>query len=280
MAVERRARAKINLALHVTGLRADGYHLLDSLVAFADFGDTIRVQHSDGMSLSISGPMAADLPAPGDNLVLRAARLFGTDLGASIHLTKRLPVASGIGGGSADAAATLLALSALWSLPLPSAEAILSLGADVPVCLSGHPARMRGIGEKVEPLGTPLPPAWLVLTNPGVAVSTSAIFRMLAQKTNPALPGTLGPWSDLAALAQFLNALRNDLSPPACALAPVIAEALADLAAQADCACARMSGSGATCFGLFPTEAAAIAAAESLNRTHPKWWTRSALLSR
>ena len=280
MAVERLARAKINLALHVTGQRADGYHLLDSLVAFAEIGDPVRVEPSDRLSLTIDGAMAAGLPVTDHNLTLRAARLFGTELGAAIRLTKRLPVASGIGGGSADAAATLLALSALWSRPLPSPEAILSLGADVPVCLAGHPARMRGIGERVEPLATPLPPAWLVLTNPGVAVSTPAIFRMLAEKTNPGLPDILGPWPDLAALARFLNAQRNDLSPPACALAPVIAEALAGLADQPGCACARMSGSGATCFGLFPSQAVATAAVGALRRARPTWWTISAALAR
>ena len=280
MAVERLARAKINLALHVTGQREDGYHLLDSLVAFAEIGDTVRVARADSLSLTTSGPMAAGLPVGDANLVLRAARLFGADLGAAIHLTKRLPIASGIGGGSADAAAALLALSDLWSLPLPPPEAILTLGADVPVCLSGRPARMQGIGEIVTRLGAPLPDAWLVLTNPGVAVATPLIFRTLTHKTNPPLPESLGPWPDLSALAQVLKAQRNDLSPPACALEPVILEALADLVAQPDCALARMSGSGATCFGLFPSGPAAEAAAKALRRRHPDWWTASAALSR
>jgi 4-diphosphocytidyl-2-C-methyl-D-erythritol kinase len=280
MAVERLARAKINLALHVTGQRSDGYHLLDSLVAFADIGDTVRVAPADGLRLTIEGPMASDLPVTEDNLVLRAARLFPGHLGAAIHLTKRLPIASGIGGGSADAAATLLALSDLWSLPLPPPEAILTLGADVPVCLSGRPAHMRGIGEIVEPLSAPLPPAWLVLANPGVAVSTPAIFRALTHKTSPPLTELPGSWPDVRALAQFLSAQRNDLAPAACALAPVITETLTALAATPGCALARMSGSGATCFGLFASEAAAKTAAEVLRRAHPNWWTASASLSR
>ncbi len=279
MAVERLARAKINLALHVTGQRGDGYHLLDSLVAFAETGDTVRVEAAGCLSLTIDGPMASGLPVTDDNLVLRAARLFGVSHGAHIHLTKRLPIASGIGGGSADAAAALLALSDLWSLPLPPPETVLTLGADVPVCLSGRPARMQGIGEVVTPLTAPLPPAWAVLTNPGVAVSTPAIFRALAQKSNSALPETLGPWPDLSAFAQFLTAQRNDLAPPACALEPVITDVLTALTAQPGCALARMSGSGATCFGLFPSEPAANAAAEGLRRAHPGWWTTSARLS-
>jgi 4-diphosphocytidyl-2-C-methyl-D-erythritol kinase len=279
MAVERLARAKINLALHVTGQRADGYHLLDSLVAFAEIGDTLRVESAEGLSLSIDGPMAASLPASDDNLVLRAARLFGAGLGAHIRLTKRLPVASGIGGGSADAAATLLALAELWSLPLPPPEAILSLGADVPVCLGGRAARMRGIGDKVTPLAAPLPPAWAVLTNPGVAVSTPAIFRALTCKTNAPLPAVLGPWPDLAALASALSEQRNDLAPPACALEPPIPAALAALSAQAGCALARMSGSGATCFGLFADPSEAESAAEALRRACPLWWTVATRLS-
>ena len=280
MAADRLARAKINLALHITGQRGDGYHLLDSLVAFAELGDTLRVEPQDGLRLTITGPMAAGLPVTDDNLVLRAARLFGPGPGAHIHLTKRLPVASGIGGGSADAAATLLALSDLWARPLPPPEAIVTLGADVPVCLSGRPARMQGVGEIVTPLTAPLPEGWTVMTNPGVQVSTPAIFRALTRKTNPPLPDRLGPWRDLADLAQFLTHQRNDLAPPASALEKVITTALAALSAQAGCALARMSGSGATCFGLFVTEAAAEAAAGALRRAHPGWWTVSARLSR
>jgi 4-diphosphocytidyl-2-C-methyl-D-erythritol kinase len=279
MAVDRLARAKINLSLHVTGQRADGYHLLDSLVAFAEVGDMVSVASADRLSLTIDGPMAASLPVTEDNLVLRAARLLAPDRGAAIRLTKSLPVASGIGGGSADAAATLLALSELWSMPLPAPAAILGLGADVPVCLAGQAARMQGIGEIVTPLDRPLPAGWLALVNPGVAVSTPAIFRNLTSKTNPGLPDSLGPWPDLASLAAFLSHQRNDLAAPAAALAPEISVALADLTTRPGCLLARMSGSGATCFGLFAAETEARTAAAALAGSHPTWWSAAARLA-
>ncbi len=287
MAVERPARAKINLALHVTGRRPDGYHMLDLLVAFAEVGDTIAAETAERLSLTIDGPMAAesaglsaDLSAGADNLVLRAARLIGPDRTAAIRLTKRLPVASGIGGGSADAAATLLALADLWSLPLPAPGDILSLGADVPVCLSGRPARMRGIGEIVKPLAAPLPPVWLVLANPGVAIPTPAVFAALTRRDNPALPEVLPAFPDAAALASFLATQRNDLAAPATALEPVIAATLAALSAQPGCLLARMSGSGATCFALFAAPAPAEAAAAAIRRSEPRWWTIATPLAR
>lgn len=278
MAVERLARAKLNLALHVTGRRADGYHLLDSLVAFADLGDGIRVEPAPDLRLTIDGPMAAGLSAAEDNLVLRAARLMGAGRGAAIRLTKRLPVASGIGGGSADAAATLSALAELWGVPLPDPEAVLSLGADVPVCLGGLPARMQGIGEVVTPLATPLPPAALVLANPGVAVSTPEIFRRLTRRDNAPLPASLPRCADLGQLADFLSAQRNDLQPPAEALAPEIGTVIAALATQPGARIARMSGSGATCFALFDTRAEADAAAAWLRQAQPGWWVQAGML--
>lgn len=276
MVVERLARAKVNLALHVTGQRGDGYHLLDSLVCFAEVGDRIAVQPAERLGLTIDGPMAPGLPVSEDNLVLRAARVLAPDRAAAIRLTKVLPVSSGIGGGSADAAATLQALSALWDLPLPAPQAVLGLGADVPVCLAGRPARMRGIGEVVEPLAQPLPKGWLVLVNPGVAVSTPSIFKGLICKENPPMTGDLA-WPDLAGLARWLGAQRNDLMPPALDLEPKIAKVVAGLSAQEGCLIARMSGSGATCFGLFAQEAAARAAAAALAR--PDWWSVAARIS-
>jgi 4-diphosphocytidyl-2-C-methyl-D-erythritol kinase len=150
--VQRIARAKVNLALHVVGRRADGYHLLDSLVAFADFGDVVTVEPAPSLSLSITGPMAAGLSAGSDNLVLKAAQMLGSPLGAAITLEKRLPIASGIGGGSADAAATMQALGALWGCALPDAGQVLALGADVPVCLAGQSCRMAGIGDQISPI--------------------------------------------------------------------------------------------------------------------------------
>lgn len=272
MAVERLARAKINLALHVTGRRADGYHLLDSLVAFADLGDRVTVSSSDSLSLTLTGPMAAGLAAEPDNLVLRAARLMGC--GAAITLEKHLPIASGIGGGSADAAATLAALAELQGCDLPGPDAVLTLGADVPVCLDGRAARMRGIGEEITPVS--LPAGFIVLVNPGFGLATADVFRALTRRDNPELP-KMESWPDIAALAAYLARCRNDLEPPARALAPMIGTVVEALQAQAGCLIARMSGSGATCFGLFATQDAAEAAARALS-TEPLWWVRAAAL--
>lgn len=264
------APAKINLALHVTGRRADGYHLLDSLVVFAGVGDLVEAEPADDLSLSIGGPFGADLGAGPDNLVLRAAALLARNGdGAALRLTKRLPVASGIGGGSADAAATLRLLGRMWNAPPVSPEAALALGADVPVCLEGRPLRMSGIGERLAPFA---PPRFrMLLVNPGVELSTGAVFSRLARRDNPPLPQD-PPLPDAETLFAFLAAQRNDLQTPAEVAAPVIAEALAALAAQSGCGLARMSGSGATCFGLFAREAPMRAAALALRRARPGWW--------
>ncbi len=264
------AAAKVNLCLHVTGQRHDGYHLLDSLVVFASVGDRLTIESADDLDLTISGPQAANLPVSDDNLILRAARAFGGGRGAAIRLEKHLPVASGIGGGSADAAAALRGLSRLWGLPLPDAATVLGLGADVPVCLISRAVRMTGIGETLTPI-PPLPPAHLVLVNPGVGVSTPAVFRALPSKTNPPLPAP-PRFASLPDVVRWLVDQRNDLEPPALSLAPEIATAKSALAAQPGCLLARMSGSGATCFGLFETAAKAETAAESLRRNHPNWW--------
>ena len=246
------APAKLNLALHVTGRRADGYHLLDSLVCFADIGDRVTLTPGP-LSLTIDGPFAAGLAAEADNLCLRAARLAGGQ--AALHLHKTLPVASGIGGGSADAAAVLRGLARMGH-PLP--ERAERLGADVPVCLMGLPARMQGIGERLTPLPA-LPPLHLVLVNPGLAVPTPAIFAQLDRRDGAPLP-PIPAFLDAPALIGWLQGMRNDLQPPAIALAPVIAEVLQALDAQG-AQLARMSGSGATCFGLFPDAPRAAAAA-------------------
>jgi len=273
--VEEFAAAKVNLCLHVTGRAPDGYHLLDSLAVFAGVGDRVRVEPDEGLCLTVTGPGAAAVPAGADNLVLRAAALFGRT-GAAITLDKHLPAASGIGGGSADAAATLRALSRLWSVPLPDDDAILRLGADVPVCLASRPVRMRGVGERLTAL-PPLPPVWMVLANPGQSVSTPAVFAALTRRENPALPDvpTAG-WPDAAALVDWLRGTRNDLQDAAIGLAPGIEDCLAALAAQENCLLARMSGSGATCFGLFASLAGAKAAAAELAAGRPRWWVAAA----
>lgn len=267
--VEAFAPAKINLTLHVTGQRPDGYHLLDSLVAFADVGDTVRAEPADRLSLKIEGPFAHQLTPDEDNLVLRAARLLDPDRGAALTLIKRLPVASGIGGGSADAAAALRALSALWDLPLPEEDRLIPLGADVPVCLRPRLTRMRGIGEVLDRLG-PVPEFGLVLVNPGIEVLTPAVFKALAQKDNPPMDWSgQGPetWDGWIA---WLACQRNDLEAPAIALAPVIGTVLDALRALPGCRLARMSGSGATCFALF--DPGATIDAGPISQRHPDWW--------
>lgn len=262
------APAKVNLSLHVTGRRKDGYHLLDSVVVFTDAGD--RLDRVAQAGLRVSGPEGGGLSAGPDNLVTRAAQVMGAqDIG--LHLHKGLPVASGIGGGSADAAAALRLLARITERPLPPMADILALGADVPVCLAGTPCRMRGIGEGLTPL-PPLPPFWLVLVNPRVHVSTPQVFRALACANGSPMADTLPAWSDTASLITWLRAQRNDLEAPARALAPVISQVLRVLDAQHECALARMSGSGATCFGMFATEAAAQAAATRVQSLHPEWW--------
>jgi 4-diphosphocytidyl-2-C-methyl-D-erythritol kinase len=213
------------------------------------------------------------LPVTDDNLVLRAARAMGAT--AQITLHKVLPVSSGIGGGSADAAACLRALARLTGQALPGPDQVLALGADVPVCLAGTPARMTGIGEALGPV-PPLPAAWLVLANPGVAVSTPAIFRALARRDNAPMPANLPRLKTTADLAAFVAMQRNDLESPAIALQPVIAQVKTALTAQPGCLLARMSGSGATCFGLFADPLSANAAARALQAAQPGWWVADA----
>ena len=275
MPIAETAPAKVNLFLHVVGRRPDGYHLLDSLAVFPAVGDTLRAAPAEAFSLALEGPFGGALRAVPDNLVLRAARglaeLAGVRGGARLTLVKTLPVASGIGGGSADAAAALRLLGRLWGVA-PAAEALralaLRLGADVPVCLTGRPARMGGVGDVLSP-APDLPACGLVLVNPGVAVSTPDVFR--ARSGRFSAPAALpSGWLDAVAMARDLAALGNDLEPPAVTLCPVIGTVLAALRAAPGCLLARMSGSGATCFGLFADAVAAAAAAEGVRR--PGWW--------
>lgn len=254
------APAKLNLTLHVTGRRADGYHLLDSLVVFCDLGDVVTLAEGP-LALTVTGPFAAGLAAEPDNLCLRAARLAGRQV--SIALEKNLPVASGIGGGSADAAAVLRGLGA-------SPAGTEALGADVPVCMMGRPTRMRGLGEILDPLPA-LPALHLVLVNPGRGLATPAVFRALSRPDNPPMPDPLPAFPDAGALIAFLGDSRNDLQAPAISLMPEIGACL-DALKGSGALFARMSGSGATCFGLFPDAAAAGAARNAIARNWPKWW--------
>ena len=274
------APAKLNLWLHVTGRRADGYHELDSLVAFASVGDRLSLDPDAPLSLTLTGPFAGALS--GDNLVLAAARALARQAGrperGAFVLEKNLPVASGIGGGSADAAAALRLLARAWGIdPADPALAALalSLGADVPVCLAGRTLRMSGIGERLEP-GTTLTGTAVLLANPGRPVSTAAVFRARSGPYSEP-PGSMPPLS-AASLAEALRATRNDLEAPAVALEPAVGRTLERLGRLAGCRLARMSGSGATCFALFDDRPAAEAAAAALSAVEPGWWVAAATL--
>lgn len=278
------ARAKINLYLHVVGRRADGYHLLDSLIVFAETGDDIAVAPALELSMAIDGPFGAGLDAGPANLVMRAAHglreMAGADKGAAIRLQKNLPIASGIGGGSADAAATLRGLIGLWRIK-PDRAALSrlaeSLGADVPVCLDGHPSFVGGTGEDIRPAGQ-LPPAHLLLVNPLVETPTPAVFK--ARRGDFSKPARWDRPPDSAHdLAEFLMTRSNDLTAPAISVAPVIADVLAAIAPTEDCLLARLSGSGATCFGLYPDAEAAEAARQQIRAMHPDWWAVAAAIA-
>lgn len=282
-AVKAAAPAKINLYLHVTGKRDDGYHILDSLVVFAGIQDVVSATIADTLTFGVDGTFADQVPLGGDNLVLKAAEALrkatGCSLGAHLQLTKRLPVASGIGGGSADAAATLRALCTLWNLS-PSPDTLsalaLSLGADVPVCLAGKAAFMSGIGEKLAPAPT-LPEAWLVLANPGIPIATPDVFKARTADFSKDGRFSYAPGT-VSELAGLLGARHNDLEAPARALAPVIDDVLTAMTAEKGCLLSRLSGSGATVFGLFGNAERATQAALTLASAYPDWWVRPASL--
>jgi 4-diphosphocytidyl-2-C-methyl-D-erythritol kinase len=268
------APAKVNLCLHLVGRRTDGYHLLDSLAVFGPAADRLRLEGGGPLSLRLEGPFAPGLAAEADNLVLRAGRALAEAGGVApwgeLVLEKNLPVASGIGGGSADAAAALRLLNREWGLGFSAEklrEIALPLGADVPVCVESRPVRMQGVGEVMSPAPA-LPPAALLLVNPGVALATPAVFR--ARTGGFSAPVALpAAWVDADAMAEDLGACGNDLEAAAISLCPVIAEVLLAIAAQPGCLLARMSGSGATCFGLFATAPEAATAALAMP---PAWW--------
>jgi 4-diphosphocytidyl-2-C-methyl-D-erythritol kinase len=279
------APAKINLYLHLIGRRDDGYHLLDSLIAFAAIHDVVTVRPGDGLTLAVDGPFAPAMPDEGDNLVLRAARALqakrGLNKGAAITLTKNLPVAAGVGGGSADAAAALLGLNALWELGATErelAELGLGLGADVPACLRGEPLYAAGIGEEIEPAPA-LPAMGLVLVNPNRPVSTAAVFSGFDGRfIDAGDAGDAGRFDSgfdhATSFAARLAERRNDLMAPACKIEPEIDAVLGALGDADGCLLSRLSGSGPTCFGLFESEVDASGAAENISAIHPGWWVR------
>ncbi|KQZ94372.1 4-diphosphocytidyl-2C-methyl-D-erythritol kinase [Mesorhizobium sp. Root157] len=284
------APAKINLALHVTGRRSDGYHDIESLAVFTRFGDRIHLEPAAAHEFSITGPFGGDLAADDTNLVIRARDALrraclgrsGDGLRSSSHpsgfppvsirLEKNLPVASGVGGGSSDAAAVLKALNQMWNCGLGEhelAEIARSLGADVPMCLSARPLLAKGIGDLVEPVAD-FPALALVLVNPGVAVSTPDVFEKLERRDNENLP-PLPSKVDFHSLRNWLETTHNHLEPAARSIQPVIGQALAALN-KAGSGFSRMSGSGATCFGLFETGNVAKRAAVSIRAKHPTWF--------
>jgi 4-diphosphocytidyl-2-C-methyl-D-erythritol kinase len=274
-----RAPAKINLFLHVGDKRGDGFHALQSLVAFTDAGDELSFAPSEGISLTIDGPFGAGLSAGDDNLIVRAAKALPGGKGAAVTLTKNLPVASGIGGGSADCAATLRGLNHLWGLGL-DARALqdvgATLGSDVPVCITCRPQWMEGRGELVTEL-PPLPELAMVLVNPGVGVPTGKVFAALTQRRGVGL--TLPPrFAGADDLIAYLKDTANDLEAPARVIAPVIGEVL-DFIAGEGALLSRMSGSGATCFGLFENGTTARRAAAAIRAAHPSWWAVATALT-
>ena len=277
--LEEQAPAKVNLDLRVTGRRPDGYHELDSIVAFTAWADRLTFARDRELTLELSGPFAPALAGQSDNLVLRAARRLADHAGCPpqvrITLDKRIPVAAGLGGGSADAAATLRGLCRLWQLELTLADLLplaVELGADVPVCLRSRPARMRGIGERLEPIE--LPALDLVLANPNRAVATAQVFGGLGTLAPACAPDGPIPTARADLLA-WLRTRGNDLEAPARRLVPPIAEVIEALRAQPGCRLARMSGSGATCFGVFDDAPTAARAARNMRKARPGWWVVS-----
>ncbi|HKY17544.1 MAG TPA: 4-(cytidine 5'-diphospho)-2-C-methyl-D-erythritol kinase [Rhizomicrobium sp.] len=273
------APAKINLFLHVGGRREDGFHPLQSLAVFTQAGDVLALEAASNLSLAIAGPFAKGLEGEGDNLVLRAAKALLeksalSPQGAKMTLTKNLPVASGIGGGSADAAAALRGLRRLWNLEMDddALQAIAAgLGSDIPACALSAPCFMEGRGEILRaPQSMPHVP--MLLVNPGVAVPTKDVFSALQTRSGVEMSLPQGRFQDTADLLRFLETTHNDLEEPARRLQPVIGKVLAALASLPGALFARMSGSGATCFAIFPDDACCDRAAEILKKAHPDWW--------
>ena len=282
MLVTERACAKINLALHIIGRRPDGYHELDSIVAFADVADVLTIAPATDVSISLSGPFANDLLPGGENIVLTAWRLLADYAReknipfspVKFQLEKNLPVAAGIGGGSADAAAALRGLIKLFNVSVSAQdmeEIALKLGADVPVCLVQETCRMRGIGEIIEPIAVGFPGA-VLLVNPRIPLLTPGVFEALNLQCGQSFGTAIGDLTDI-------RSWRNDLTAPAIKIVPEIAGVLESLSSQSKIICARMSGSGATCFGLFENFELAQSAANRISEKHPNWWVAAARLN-
>lgn len=272
--IETFAPAKVNLTLHVTGRRDDGYHELDSLVMFADIGDRVTVRTSDVAKLTVTGPMADGVPLDDRNIVMKAAKKLG--VAAEIMLEKNLPNAAGLGGGSSDAAATLKALNKLSGRELPTD--VISLGADVPVCLNGRASRMGGIGDAL--INVPdLPALHAVLVNPKLPVMTAEVFKRLKVHENTPMPESLPQNVSAGELIEWLKDMRSDLQDAAIEAEPVIQQVFETLEVTPGCRLTRMSGSGGTCFGLYDDAETAASAAGRLTEGFPGWWVASTLLN-
>jgi len=270
-ALSAKARAKINFALHVLGRRRDGFHDLDSIVAFAEFGDTVAVEPCRDLSIEVSGPASAGVPADERNVAAKAARMLSANLGAKIKIEKWIPAASGLGGGSSDAAAALRLLSKQWGVSIGPISNFARVGADVPVCLAGGCSRIRGAGETVELLEPGWPELPLVLANAGKEVSTTRVFQGV-KRFGGALVGEIPGTCSVGELAAWLENQRNDLESPALSIAPEIRDVLSQLSSCRGCLLARMSGSGGTCFGIFESSEAAVRAKRKVHRANSSWW--------
>jgi len=280
------APAKINLALHVVGRRPDRYHELETLVVFADVCDELEATPGPADRLIVEGPFATGLGSGETNIVSRAVEAFrsrwpgAVEGGLDILLRKNLPVAAGLGGGSADAAAALRLMARQASAEIPTADLLAlaaTLGADVPMCLLSRPAMVTGIGERVSPLAS-FPACHVVLVNPLIPVVTAEVFRRLDSHQNPVLPRLPDPLTRPAQLGLFLEGTRNDLEPVAIGMVPEIGALVGRMSTRTGCILARMSGSGATVFGLFGSSALAHQAAHDLRSTHPDYWVAAAPL--
>lgn len=272
--VEAFVPAKVNLTLHVTGQRDDGYHTLDSLAMFADIGDRMTITMPGDYKLTVEGPMAEGVPGDESNLVLRAARMMR--INADIRLEKHLPNAAGLGGGSGDAAATLRVLSGFSGKPVPGDG--IELGADVPLCLQSEAARVSGIGDTVTPVPN-LPPLHAVLVNPRLPVLTAEVFKRLKHKVNRPMPDEIPAFDTSAELIAWLRGMRNDLQEPAIEAEPVIRQVFETLEKTPGCQLARMSGSGGTCFGIYKDAETAGSAAGRLQESFPSWWVQATRLN-
>lgn len=281
------APAKVNLALHVTGLRVDGYHELDTLVAFADVGDTVTIAKADVRSLDIKGPEKQGVPRDESNSVFQVASSFWHQGPLAITVEKYLPTMAGVGGGSADAAACYRAIARLDCLRtgqppesiinFKALSILVRLGADIPMCVLSMPARAQGIGDQIMPIEY-FPPLPAVLVNPRIPVPTRSVFDAIEGKANRAMAESLPTFKDVTEISDWLGQQRNDLQMPACGIAPGIAQALDTLEQTKSVLFHRMSGSGATCFGLCSSRKDANAVAADISAAHPDWWVQATTL--